>query len=77
MNMRFMRYAPKIVLRCDKLDSILEICQSAIGVENKNIANALYGFIESLYMVMWPIPFIELFNKTRTEGEEFKIVLHA
>ena len=54
MNMRFMRYAPKIVIECDKLDAVLDLCYKAIGVEDKSIANAVYGFIESLYMVMWP-----------------------
>jgi hypothetical protein len=32
MNLRFMRYAPHIILYCDKLDGLLTLCTIASGV---------------------------------------------
>lgn len=69
MNMRFMRYTPHIILYCTKLDDIIQLCITACGVGHREIANALYNFIESLFNVFWAPEFIQDYNEKKAEKD--------
>ena len=46
MNTRFMRYAPNIILYSGQLDGLLALCNLAVGVGHREIANSVYMFVE-------------------------------
>lgn len=74
MNTRFMRYAPGVVLYSGQLDGLLQLCELAIGVEHKEIANTVYMFLESLHQVFWSEE-MRIHHNNLAESKEFEIHL--
>lgn len=60
MNKRFFLYNASILLSSGQLPNLIELCTRAfLGCSTPRIAKAAYAFFETIFMVYWPIEFIE------------------
>ena len=64
MNKVFYLYNASILLNSGRLPALIDLCtQAFLGCKTPRIAKAAYSFLETLFMVYWPQPFIEAYNQ--------------